>query len=96
MELSDKSIKDILAPDFAASSGFNLKSYEKFGIEGLEIVAIKSSGAKIYLKANISPVFINNRINYFNIVLTDITKKKSFQKDLHSLSLCSRHFRKAL
>jgi PAS domain S-box-containing protein len=82
MDLSDKSIKDILAPDFAISSGFNLKSYEKFGIEGLEIVAIKSSGSKIYLKANISPIFINNRINYFNIVLTDITKKKSFQKDL--------------
>jgi PAS domain S-box-containing protein len=82
MELSDKSLKDMLAPEFALSSGFNLKSYEKFGIEGLEIVAVKSSGTKIYLTANISPVFINNRTNYFNAVLTDITKKKSFQKDL--------------
>lgn len=82
MELSDKTIKDLLAPDFALSSGFNLKSFEKFGMEGLEIVAVKSSGSKIYLKANISPVIINNRLSYFNVVFTDITKKKSFQKDL--------------
>jgi len=81
-ELSDKTIKDILAPDFALSSGFNLKSFEKFGIEGLEIVAIKSSGGKMFLKANISPVITNNRLSYFNVVFMDITKKKSFQKDL--------------
>jgi PAS domain S-box-containing protein len=82
MELSDKTINDILDPDFAFKSGFNLKSYEKFGIEGLELVAVKSNGNKIYLKANISPIIINNRPGYFNVVFTDITKKKSFQKDL--------------
>lgn len=82
MELSDKNIKDILSPDFVSSSGFNLKSYEKFGIEGLELVAIKNTGSRLYLKANISPVIINNRLSYFNAVFTDITSKKSFQKDL--------------
>jgi PAS domain S-box-containing protein len=82
MELSDKTIKDLLAPDFVLSSGFNLKSFEKSGIEGIELVGIKSSGSKIYLKTTISPVIINNRLSYFNAVLTDITTKKSFQKDL--------------
>lgn len=82
IELSDKTIQDLLAPDFVLSSGFNLKSFEKFGIEGLELVAVKSSGNKIYLKTTISPVIINNRLSYFNAVLTDITIKKSFQKDL--------------
>lgn len=82
LELSDKTIIDILAPEFLQSSGFRLKSYEKFGIEGLEMTAVKNSGGKIYLKANISPVIVNNRLSYFNAVFTDITKKKSFQKDL--------------
>ncbi|MDR3625868.1 MAG: PAS domain S-box protein [Ignavibacteriaceae bacterium] len=82
LELSDKTIIDILAPEFLQSSGFRLKSYEKFGIEGLEMTAVKNSGGKIYLKATISPVIVNNRLSYFNAVFTDITKKKSFQKDL--------------
>jgi PAS domain S-box-containing protein len=82
LELSEKTIKDIFAPEFMQSSGFKLKSFEKFGVEGLEIVAVKNSGGKIYLKANISPVIVNNRLSYYNAVFTDITKKKSFQKDL--------------
>jgi PAS domain S-box-containing protein len=82
MELADKTLIDILSPDFVFSSGFNLKLYEKLGIEGLEVVALSNTRSKLYLKANISPVIINNRLSYFNAVFTDITKKKSFQKDL--------------
>ncbi len=81
-EILNKNLKEILSPELLTGAKFNLKSYEQTGAEGLEFKAIIKSGSEIYLKASISPVSLNNRASYFNIVFTDITKKKNTQKNL--------------
>ncbi len=82
MEILNKNIKDIFSPEFLAETKFNLKAFEQNGIENLEILAMAKAGKKVFLKANILPVLQNNRLNYFNVIFTDITKKKNTQKDL--------------
>ncbi|MCL5028534.1 MAG: PAS domain S-box protein [Bacteroidetes bacterium] len=81
-EIINKSIKEIFSPESLTTAKFNLKSFELTAAEGLELTAVAKSGDKIYLKANISPIYFNNRPTSFNIVFTDITKKKNVQKSL--------------
>jgi len=82
-EIISKNIKNIFSEESFEEGKFNLKTLAQTGgHENLELTAVTSEGSNIYLKASIASVLVNNRVNYFNAVLTDITKKKTFQKEL--------------
>lgn len=82
-EIVNNNIKNIFSEDSFEEGKLNLKTLAQSGsIDDLEITALTSTGSKIYLKSSISSVLQNNRVNYFNAVLIDITKKKNFQRDL--------------
>ncbi len=82
-EILNQNIKNIFTKDAFEEGKLDIKTLANSGgIESLELIAVTSSGSNIFLKASVSPVIVNSRVSYFNAVLTDITKKKSFQRDL--------------
>jgi PAS domain S-box-containing protein len=81
-EILTKSIKDIFTGKEISEHDFTLKQYEKPGIHEFEIEGITKNGDTIFLNAIISPSFQNNNLSYFNLILTDHTKKQLTQKNL--------------
>ncbi len=82
-DILNKNIKNLFSEETFEEGKLNLKTLaQTSGVEDIELTVLTGMGSKKYLKASVSPVLVNNRINYFNAVLTDITKKKSFQRDL--------------
>ncbi len=82
-EILNKYIKNIFVEDSGEKGKLNLKAIaQSGGAENLELTAKTKTGEDLFLKASISSAVVNNRLSYFNAVMTDITKKKSFQRDL--------------
>ncbi len=78
----NKNINEIFSAETFTNVKNNLKSFELSAANGLEFSAITNSGQKIFLRATVSPVYFNNRVTNYNIVFSDITKKKNVLKDL--------------
>ncbi len=81
-EILTKNIKDILSEEVVSEDDFTLRKYEKPGVHEFEIEGITKTGDIIFLNAIISPSFQNNNLSYFNLILTDHTKKQVTQKNL--------------
>ena len=81
-EILTKNIKDIFSEKEISEYDFSLKKYEKPGTHEFEIEGITKTGETIFLNAIISPSFQNNNLSYFNLILTDHTKKQVTQKNL--------------
>ena len=81
-EILNKTLKDILDPQFLYESEFNLKSLEKIGTKKIELKGKAKNGEFIYLDTIISPTYQNNVFSHYNLISTEVSKSKAIQKDL--------------
>ncbi|MEG8946497.1 PAS domain S-box protein [Rosettibacter firmus] len=82
-EIKKLFFSDLIDPYYLMNVGFNLNDIKNNKIQSIEIPLITKSRQTIYTLASFSIVKDSSNLPlYYNVILTDITQKKEFEKDL--------------
>lgn len=82
-EVTSLNFSDLVDTLYLASRSFNLNEIISYNTRSLELPLINKSGQRIHVLASFSAAEdIGGIVEYYNVILTDITLKKESEKDL--------------
>ncbi|MBI1937838.1 MAG: PAS domain S-box protein [Ignavibacteriales bacterium] len=82
-EITSLNFSDLVDTLYLASRSFNLNEIISYNTRSLELPLINKPGQRIHVLASFSAVSdIGGTVEYYNVILTDITLKKESEKDL--------------
>lgn len=82
-EISKMSFGDLIDLSYLNQPQFDINEITSYSFKSVELPLINRKGQKIFVLASFSAVYdSNNVIQYYNVILTDITLKKESEKDL--------------
>ncbi|MEW6702340.1 MAG: PAS domain S-box protein [Bacteroidota bacterium] len=82
-EIKKLEFSELIDPYYLMNELFELKDVAEQEIQTIEIPLLTKAGQKIYVLASFALVNdINGEVQYYNVILTDITLKKESEKDL--------------
>lgn len=82
-EITSLNFSDLVDTFYLASRSFNLNEIISYNTRSLELPLINKPGQRIHVLASFSAAAdIGGVVEYYNVILTDITLKKESEKDL--------------
>ncbi len=81
-EIINKRFYDFLSPEFLKQNDFRINKFDKIGTSEIPLALVAKNKDEIVVKAVFSPVYVKNKLGYFNGMFTDITEKKQTIRDL--------------
>ncbi len=82
-EIKKLIFSDLIDPYYLSNEEFDFKDFTEKMMQSIELPLITKLGQKLYVLASFSSVKdLNDNVQYYNVILTDITLKKDSEKDL--------------
>ena len=81
-EILNKRFYEFVSPDYLKHIDFKINKFDKIGTSEIQLKLLAKNNEEIVLNAIFSPVYLKNKLNYFNGIFTDITDKNETRKDL--------------
>ncbi len=81
-EITSKNFRDLISPEYLEHNDFKINGFDKIGASEIILNLITKKNEVISVKAVFSPVYVKNKLSYFDGIFTDITGTKRNTRDL--------------
>lgn len=81
-EILNKRFYEFISPEYLRQNEFKVNKFDKISTSEIRLTLLSKKKDEITVNAIFAPVYIKNKLSYFNCLLTDITDKKQTQRDL--------------